>query len=244
MKYTTQILFIFILFFIPLTTSACSFIFSEPQETYDESETVFIGQITNLEWDGELNGQREVTFNVSKTYKGSVASSVTLTTGANSAMCGYDEGSLSEGDIWLINTNSSGSFNSHPNNKKFNSIEEARSYTDKLSGEEEPVFCTLEYAPVCGQIDTGIRCVTTPCDTYVEKTYSNMCMLEGAKAEFLHEGECKTTVNSVPERPVINNPVIEEPEENNNVIVVEEKPKEKDSFIKRFWNIILMLFGF
>jgi imidazolonepropionase-like amidohydrolase len=41
---------------------------------------------------------------------------------------------------------------------------------------EKPEVCTMDYTPVCG-VD--------------EKTYSNMCMLEGAKVEFAHEGECE-----------------------------------------------------
>ncbi|MBW2542241.1 MAG: hypothetical protein JRF15_09135 [Deltaproteobacteria bacterium] len=38
-----------------------------------------------------------------------------------------------------------------------------------------PEMCTQEYLPVCGLRDTGIRCVTTPCDSHEWKTYSNAC---------------------------------------------------------------------
>jgi hypothetical protein len=38
-----------------------------------------------------------------------------------------------------------------------------------------PEICTKEYAPVCGLRDTGIRCVTEPCDTWETKTYGNAC---------------------------------------------------------------------
>jgi hypothetical protein len=36
-------------------------------------------------------------------------------------------------------------------------------------------ICTQDYLPVCGLRDTGIRCVTTPCDSSEWKTYSNAC---------------------------------------------------------------------
>ncbi|GAB3375463.1 hypothetical protein GCM10027567_14330 [Spongiibacter taiwanensis] len=39
-----------------------------------------------------------------------------------------------------------------------------------------PEMCTREFQPVCGHIDTGIRCVTTPCPaTARHKTYGNAC---------------------------------------------------------------------
>lgn len=42
--------------------------------------------------------------------------------------------------------------------------------------EPRPEMCTQDYRPVCGLRDTGVRCVTTPCDAaWEEKTYSNAC---------------------------------------------------------------------
>jgi hypothetical protein len=39
-----------------------------------------------------------------------------------------------------------------------------------------PEVCTKEYRPVCGLRDTGVRCVTAPCDeAWEERTYSNAC---------------------------------------------------------------------
>ncbi len=38
-----------------------------------------------------------------------------------------------------------------------------------------PQMCTMDYTPVCGLRDTGVRCVTTPCPSTEWKTYSNGC---------------------------------------------------------------------
>ncbi len=39
-----------------------------------------------------------------------------------------------------------------------------------------PQVCTQQYDPVCALRDTGIRCVTTPCDSTEWRRYSNACM--------------------------------------------------------------------
>ncbi len=41
--------------------------------------------------------------------------------------------------------------------------------------EPRPEACTREYCPVCAERDNGVRCVTTPCDSTEQKTYSNGC---------------------------------------------------------------------
>jgi len=38
-----------------------------------------------------------------------------------------------------------------------------------------PIMCTREYRPVCGVVDTGVRCVTTPCPSVQFKTFGNGC---------------------------------------------------------------------
>ena len=38
-----------------------------------------------------------------------------------------------------------------------------------------PEMCTSEFRPVCGNIDTGTRCVTAPCPSNEYKTASNAC---------------------------------------------------------------------
>jgi hypothetical protein len=52
--------------------------------------------------------------------------------------------------------------------------------------------CTKEYNPVCGVIDTGVRCVTAPCPSTVEKTFSNNCIAKSEEAVILYQGLCKT----------------------------------------------------
>lgn len=42
--------------------------------------------------------------------------------------------------------------------------------------EPRPQMCTQHYDPVCGLRDTGIRCVTTPCDSTEWREFSNACM--------------------------------------------------------------------
>jgi hypothetical protein len=41
--------------------------------------------------------------------------------------------------------------------------------------EPRPEACTREYLPVCAEHDTGIRCVTTPCDSTEWVTRANGC---------------------------------------------------------------------
>jgi hypothetical protein len=38
-----------------------------------------------------------------------------------------------------------------------------------------PEMCTMDYRPVCATKDTGVRCVTEPCDSTEMVTYSNGC---------------------------------------------------------------------
>ncbi len=35
--------------------------------------------------------------------------------------------------------------------------------------------CTMDYTPVCAQVDNGIRCIRAPCPSTGNKTYSNAC---------------------------------------------------------------------
>lgn len=38
-----------------------------------------------------------------------------------------------------------------------------------------PEVCSGEALPVCALRDTGVRCVTEPCDTWETKTFTNAC---------------------------------------------------------------------
>ena len=54
-----------------------------------------------------------------------------------------------------------------------------------------PEMCTMDYRPVCGIRDTGVRCVTTPCDSTELMTYGNGCQACGDAAVIGYsEGAC------------------------------------------------------
>jgi hypothetical protein len=38
-----------------------------------------------------------------------------------------------------------------------------------------PQMCTMQYDPVCAEVDNGIRCIKAPCPSTDRKTYSNAC---------------------------------------------------------------------
>lgn len=55
---------------------------------------------------------------------------------------------------------------------------------------EDPIMCTMEYAPVCGTVQ--VQCITTPCEP-VRQTFGNACMAGAAKATDVTVGECEAT---------------------------------------------------
>jgi hypothetical protein len=137
----------------------------------------------------------QITFAVSKSYKGEVGSSVIVKATGSSAACGYDDGlnTFKKGTVWAVYADSELRTGSINGNKRYSGVREALADIDLL--QEGPIACPMHYAPVCGRRDTGIRCVTTPCDSSEDKTYGNMCMLGADKAEFLYEGECRAGVS-------------------------------------------------
>jgi hypothetical protein len=38
-----------------------------------------------------------------------------------------------------------------------------------------PASCSLDYAPVCAEVDTGVRCVAAPCPSSTRKTFGSAC---------------------------------------------------------------------
>jgi hypothetical protein len=55
-----------------------------------------------------------------------------------------------------------------------------------------PEVCTKEWRPVCGLRDTGVRCVTGPCDSWEAKTYGNACTAcADAEVQGWRPGECE-----------------------------------------------------
>lgn len=60
--------------------------------------------------------------------------------------------------------------------------------------EQRPEVCTFDYRPVCATLDTGVRCVTTPCPSTEQKTYSNACSACADKKVIGYiPDECTTT---------------------------------------------------
>ncbi len=59
------------------------------------------------------------------------------------------------------------------NNPKTKPISPTGSYHQ--CNDPRPEICTKEFRPVCAKVDTGVRCITTPCPSSENKTYSNAC---------------------------------------------------------------------
>lgn len=59
-------------------------------------------------------------------------------------------------------------------------------------GAERPEACTLDYNPVCALRDNGIRCFTTPCQSFDAVTMGNACSACSDAAVFGHyPGSCE-----------------------------------------------------
>lgn len=68
--------------------------------------------------------------------------------------------------------------------------------------EPRPEMCTRDYRPVCATVDTGIRCITTPCPSTEQRTYGNACSACGDKKVISHvPGECPPAPKSAAGKP-------------------------------------------
>ncbi len=176
------------------SADACSVMAGFPgsvSDRYVRSEIVFVGTVQSVIQDKSVYGDYRIQFETSKVYKGDFDHAVVVMAAGSSAACGYDDAYevFAKGTVWAVYADGSLRTSSVEGNTQYASVAEAEAELDAVA--ETPAICTMQYAPVCGRKDTGIRCVTTPCDSYEEKTYGNSCMLRADKAEYVHEGECR-----------------------------------------------------
>lgn len=62
---------------------------------------------------------------------------------------------------------------------------------------QRPEICTMQYMPVCATLDTGIRCVTTPCPSQTTKTFGNGCnACADSRALGYTDGACPAAADS------------------------------------------------
>jgi hypothetical protein len=64
-----------------------------------------------------------------------------------------------------------------------------------------PEICTREYNPVCGEVDNGVRCITTPCDSSDKVTFGNACeACANASTYGYWPGECGNMPSDTPKQ--------------------------------------------
>ena len=59
---------------------------------------------------------------------------------------------------------------------------------------EEPIACTMEYKPVCGEVP--VVCVKAPCYP-VQETFGNRCQANAAKAMNVQNGTCESQLQKL-----------------------------------------------
>lgn len=180
---------------------ACSVMAGFPgsnEDRYARSEIVFVGKAQSVTVAQTPYGPAKIQFEVTKVYKGDFDHAVVVTTQGSSAACGYDDAAsvFKKGTVWAIYADGSLNTSSVVGNTQYESAAMAVSEVDAAA--KKPTICTMEYAPVCGRKDTGIRCVTTPCPSTEDKTYGNLCSLRADDAQYLHDGECRVDSNTGP----------------------------------------------
>lgn len=190
-----KLLFLFILLaplaLVPAAPAhACSAAADWPPsiaENLATKDAAFIGTVKSVMQDKSTFGRYHITFAVEETYKGFLGETVTVAAESSSATCGYDDGygTFKPGTVWAIYATGNAADGYHTDhlslNTKYDSVAAAKEALAKAGIEkEEPLMCTMEYAPVCGR---------TP-DGKVE-TFGNGCMLKAKKAVKLYDGECR-----------------------------------------------------
>lgn len=159
-------------------------------ENFATKDAVFVGTVRNIVQDKSVAGDYRISFDVKAVYKGEVSDTVTIITRSSSAACGYDDGytTFKTGTVWAVYATGSASDRYHTNslslNTKYESVAKATDAMEDFGftevGTEEPIACTMQYAPVCGKAADGSI-----------KTYGNACVLGSERATMLYEGECK-----------------------------------------------------
>jgi hypothetical protein len=60
-------------------------------------------------------------------------------------------------------------------------------------------MCTQQFEPVCGDVDTGVRCIRAPCPASERKTFSNACVAcQEAKVMGYRKGSCEGDAKTAP----------------------------------------------
>lgn len=68
---------------------------------------------------------------------------------------------------------------------------EPKEFVTCTEEQKQNEICTMEYMPVCGFVDNGVRCITEPCQSTNAVTYGNKCGACAAKAYGYYEGACE-----------------------------------------------------
>lgn len=63
--------------------------------------------------------------------------------------------------------------------------------------EDQISVCPKAEHPVCADVDTGIRCITTPCPSTEQQTFTNACnACENPKVLGYRDGKCTTEIKN------------------------------------------------
>jgi hypothetical protein len=69
-------------------------------------------------------------------------------------------------------------------------------------GEDRPEICTMEYNPVCAEVDTGIRCIKAPCPSTKQETFGSGCTACANSSVIGYwPGECGNMPSDTPTTP-------------------------------------------